>query len=82
MQTCFSTSSVHRATPENDFSRVLPPTRTSSRKETYVASTDVSYLQYDTIRYCVFNVQSKTDGQPAYSTMWNRTNLNEKELKI
>ena len=37
MQTCFSTSSVHRATPENDFSRVLPPTRTSSRKETYVS---------------------------------------------
>jgi len=47
-----------------------------------VASTDVSYLQYDTIRYCVFNVQSKTDGQPAYSTMRNQTNLNEKELKI
>ena len=37
--TCFWTSSAHKVTPENDSSRVLPPTRTSSKKETYVMIT-------------------------------------------
>jgi len=36
MLMCFSTSSAHKATPENDRLHIPPPTRTSSKVDRYI----------------------------------------------